>query len=811
MKNFNRRNFLKIAGVAAAGVAGASLGQKRGPLPDVGKGDAWPDRDEHRELSVCQLCPGGCGVRARVVDGRVVKVEGNPFHPVNKGRLCPVGQASLQLLYHPDRLRTPMIRDAGNNLRPAPWEEAISLVAQKLKSLRGQGDAHSMVFLAGSYRGLRERFLRRFMVSFGSPNYIRARENSPEEPDPADVLLQGVDRPVSPDLFSAKSILSFSAPLLEGGISPVYQMRAYGHFRQGGDRSRGVLIQIEPRRSATAERADKWVSIRPGTETVFALGIAHTLILEHLYDEDFVTRYCVGFNDSVGPDGQTVPGFRTIVLRDFRLPIVSEATGVSVETILSVSRAFAKNQPGVAIGTPELPNGSTRLGLRLAVRYLNALVGNFGRPGGMHLQGEVPLGGWKIPEKDILGQNSLAQPRIDGAKKGFYALADDASETLPQKILTSKPYAVKALLVAGLDPLFDHPRNKDFAEAIERVPFVVSFSSMPDAITRKAHVVLPDAMFLERWTEDVNSHLAGFSSFSVGQPVVRSEDSPLGLEDTLLKVAKKIGGPVAESFKWNAFSDAIFEAAAPLAKAGHGYIAADPIKEQFRTILTRQGYWQEEFKDPKQFWKALLNSGAWWDAGDETQGAGSQFLHPTHKFQFFPNGFDWHLAAMRGQMRQSIERALGLRSIGRNLFPHDYPRPGPKKGEFELILYRPLALISNASAELPWMQEQLGPHVNGRWDSWVEIHPKDAKRLGIRNGDPVELRSESGSLRTQARIFNGVLPGILAIPVGLGRPEGGRWAKGRGADPRVLVRTEKDPIRGMGVSGITTLRIRRIA
>lgn len=810
MRPFSRRNFFKIAGVAAAGAAGVSLGRKQGPLPDIGEGAPWSDREERWVATVCQLCPGGCGIRARVVDGRVVKVEGNPVHPVNRGRLCPVGQAAPQLLYHPDRLRLPMVRDAGGKLGAVPWDEAISLLALKLKELRGRGEAHTAVFLAGHYRGLRERFLRRFMTAYGSPNYIRSRGFSADEADPAHSLTQGVGRPLVPDLFEARSILSFGVPLLEGGPSPVHQMRAYGHFRQGEGRPRGILIQVEPRRSATAERADKWVAPHPETETALALGVAHALILEGLFDEEFVNRYCEGFNDRPGPDGQILPGFRAIVLREFTLPRVSQATGVPVETILNISRTFARNQPGVAIGGPEFPSSPTRLGLRLAVHFLNALVGNIGRRGGMLLQERPPLGEWGAPKADDLARRSLAQARVDGAGRGLYALAGDVSEALPERILSGKPYPVNVLLAAGTDPLFDHPRSREFAGAIGRVPFVVSFSSMPDSVTQKAHLVLPDAIFLERWTEDVVTHVAGFSAVSLGQPVVRSKDSPLGLEDTLLKVAKQVGGTVGESFDWETFADALFEGATFLLDAGRGYVASDPVQERFRTILRRQGYWQKEHENADKLWEALLQQGAWWDPSDEEQGAAGQLLHPRGKFQFLPERLDRLLAGFEPQARQTAEGAFGLKNFGGALLPSDAPRPQRNGGEFDLILFRPLALLGDASAELPWLQEQLGFHRGGRWDSWVELHPADAKRLGLREGDPVEVFSEAGALRTKARIFKGVQPGTLAMPVGLGRKDGGRWAKGRGVDPRALARAEADPVWGLGLIGPARVRVRRI-
>ena len=120
-------------------------------------------------------------MRARVVDGDVVKVDGNPVHPVNRGRLCPVGQAAPQFLYRPDRPRTPLARGADGKLVPISWEKAHSLLAQKLKMLRDSGEAHTVASLVGSCRGLRERFFRRFMVAYGSPNYIRASDFSSDE------------------------------------------------------------------------------------------------------------------------------------------------------------------------------------------------------------------------------------------------------------------------------------------------------------------------------------------------------------------------------------------------------------------------------------------------------------------------------------------------------------------------------------------------------------------------------------------------------------------------------------------------------
>ncbi|MFQ5693435.1 MAG: molybdopterin dinucleotide binding domain-containing protein, partial [Nitrospinota bacterium] len=369
---------------------------------------------------------------------------------------------------------------------------------------------------------------------------------------------------------------------------------------------------------------------------------------------------------------------------------------------------------------------------------------------------------------------------------------------------------VRALLVAGTDPLFDHPRAAEFAEAVGRVPLVVAFSSLPGPLVQKAHIVLPEANFLERWTEDTLTHIGGFSVFSVGRPAVRDKEAPPALEDIFFRVAKKIGGPVAESFGWDAFTDAIFEAAVPLAEAGRGYVVSDPVHERFRTILSRQGYWQKEVEDADELWEKLLVNGAWWDPGDEEGGAEAQILHRGRKFQFFPERLKQILSSLDSRSRRRAVRSLGLMDGEGPPFPADPPRPKEKPGELELVLFRPLALFGPAAAELPWLQEQLGPHVGARWDSWVEIHPREAERLGLHPGDRVELSAGGKKLRTRVRTFEGVPPGTAAMPLGLGRGEAGRWAKDRGADPRRILRIEADPIGGTGVLPPARVRIRRV-
>src|SRR5216117_2025852 len=143
----NRRDFFRV--VAASGATAAASGCQQATetiLPLVVPNEQIVPGVAAWFATVCRECPAGCGVIAKNREGRVVKLEGNPDHPVNQGALCARGQAALQGLYHPDRFTGPRLRD-GAALKPVPWDAAQKVVADKLADLRSaaKGQAIALV------------------------------------------------------------------------------------------------------------------------------------------------------------------------------------------------------------------------------------------------------------------------------------------------------------------------------------------------------------------------------------------------------------------------------------------------------------------------------------------------------------------------------------------------------------------------------------------------------------------------------------------------------------------------------------------
>src|SRR5574341_457404 len=310
---FSRRQFIQAL-TGAAGAAALAKNQLTAVDQVAGDVQRWAKPEEVVIPTICQQCPGGCGLLARTLDGEIGGISGNPFHPINRGAVCPNAFGGLQLLYDPNRIKGPMARNGERGrFRSIGWDEALAMVTAHLSDLRTKGLAHTLAILGGQYRGYRDTLWSRFAQAYGTPNYIRLRCIAPEKPALAHQLMQGVTAPLAYDLAESQFILSFGANLLESWIGPVHVSQSYARLRRSGDRPRGLLVHVDPRRSPTAIKADRWVPIVPGTDGILALGIANAMIREGLYDREFVDEHAFGFEDWADAAGEHL-GFKNLVL-----------------------------------------------------------------------------------------------------------------------------------------------------------------------------------------------------------------------------------------------------------------------------------------------------------------------------------------------------------------------------------------------------------------------------------------------------------------------------------------------------------------
>ncbi|MBI2822661.1 MAG: molybdopterin-dependent oxidoreductase, partial [Acidobacteria bacterium] len=289
----SRRGFVKFsagsaAGLGLSGITLKSLGALSAHLAE----EIYPPRGPESFVnSICKLCPGGCGLTVRKIGSRAVLVKGNRNSPVNRGGLCPIGVASLQYLYHPERLTSPLKRQ-GNSWTKISWEQAFSEIASRLRTLVEHGESERIVMLSHPLSGVLKECASGLLQGLGSRNLV-AMSGPGDGMEVAARLMQGVTGPPAYNLGESNFVLSIGSEVLEGWTSPVWDMKSFAQFR--GKRPRGRLVYAGPRRSVTASKADTWIPLRPGSGAAFALGIAYVMISERLYDFEFLHSQCFGF------------------------------------------------------------------------------------------------------------------------------------------------------------------------------------------------------------------------------------------------------------------------------------------------------------------------------------------------------------------------------------------------------------------------------------------------------------------------------------------------------------------------------------
>jgi anaerobic selenocysteine-containing dehydrogenase len=542
--------------------------------------------------TTCRGCEAGCGVVVRVVDGRARKVEGNPDHPVNRGKLCARGQALVQEQYHPDRIRGPLRRDpsarGGASFEPVAWDVGLDALVARLRDIAAQGRAGDVSLITPPLGGHRAFLVDRFARAYGLKWLPFEPVGEAPLREAARRVFGAADLPRF-DIQNARTVLSFGADFLGSWLSPVRFGLEYGVFRQGSydvrafrprapGQARGRLIHVDTRFSTTAASADEWVWVRPGAEGVLAVSIAEAL---------------------------GAPG-----LAGFAAESTAARTGVAAERVRRIARELTDAAPSLVIGGGSAGTYTHGTEVLTAILGLNTRLGNVGRPGGVLPAPPSPVADLppRSPSRPLADWQDLVARMQDGREQAV-------------------------LFVGGANPVYGLPAALGFPDALRHVPFVASFGSFPDESTLLADLVLPSSLPLEDWGDDVPDPGVGAAVLSVQQPVVQALFDTRGVWDVLLTLADELGDPLRQALPWPTFKDLLRDQLAGLAQAGRGSVQA---------------------RNPEQFWGQLLQHGGWWDdnAGPPTAGAASQTPTPVAtlpepRFAGDPAGYPFVLVPFR--------------------------------------------------------------------------------------------------------------------------------------------------------------------
>jgi anaerobic selenocysteine-containing dehydrogenase len=548
-----RREFIILSGIGATGTTllSACGHPEEKFIPALIPDDQYVPGIDYWKASTCGMCPAGCGIIVRTREHKANKLEGNPLHPVNRGALCARGQAGLEVLYNPDRIKGPMKRvgERGEGKwEDITWDEAIKTLADKLREIKASGRADSVIFATNDSRGVTGLVAEYFLSSFGA-RLLVTQEWLGEAPA-INGYSESYGRATIPtfDIANATYLLSFGARFLETWHSPVMYSLAYGEFRRRSGRARGKFVQVEPRMSLTAANADEWLPAAIGSDGILALAIAQVIIREGLIKD--------------APS----PKFLVDPLEDYAPENTAKHIDIPSERIVRIAREFAASERPLAIASVAAPSGENELKNLMAINFLNALVGNLNKPGGVL----IPAADYFDPLLKLRGNDhTVWLPSFDSAFGGA---------------------TPEALLVHQVNPAHSSSSSVD---KIKSARFIASFSPFIDETTRLADLVLPDHSYLESW--DIRtSHLNGTrASVSISQPIIRPELNTKQTADVLIALTGELGGPIAIDSAEAIVRQAI--ALLPQANSTSNQQARDAeASEGAMKDLTERGVWEGE-------------------------------------------------------------------------------------------------------------------------------------------------------------------------------------------------------------------------
>lgn len=802
---FNRRNFIKF-------VAGGLGGTMLSPLPwklidDIAiwtQNWAWvpvPERGKFSYIkTVCTLCPGACGIQVRKVGSRAVKIEGRSEYPVNQGAICPLGMAGLQTLYNEGiRWKAPMKRvgpRGSEKWKEISWDEALDTLTTRIKGLRDKGVPEELAAIDGNQsRSTMALLIKRLLSSIGSPNYLRM----PQEEDThtmVNFLMQGINGPLAFDLENTDFILSFGCGLLDGWGFPGSMLSVWRHWISDEQKKHKThVVQVDPRASNTASKADIWLAPFPGTEAALALGIAHVIIKEKLYSKEFIENHCFGFYDWFDEKGVEHKGFSGIVLGKYSPANVEIITGIKRRVIIEVARKFASAHAPIALagrGKGTLPGSLYEF---MAVYALNALKGRINTKGGTLITDDVPLAPWAEVEYDSVANNGLTKERLDRAGTSQYPFTRSLIHKFTEAINGNQSSPVDTLLLCSANPVYTIPDNQSFIQALAKIPFIVSLSPFMDETSMMADMILPDHSHLEKMIDIVRPTGIQYPLYALSQPVVKPLYSTRHSGDVIISLAKRIGGSVAGSFQWANFEEAVKERVSGLYDAGKSKVSWEDI--------TKNGYW----------YTPSHSFGEWTDI----------FKTPSRKFEFFSTEIELALKAyskglrpgrasgLEGKSFDDTLLDLGIRSKGDEVYMPHYEelKSSGDKNQYPLLLL-PIEFINLASGWIgnpPFLNKTLFDHQLTKDDLFVEVNPKTASQYRLAEGSRAILQSPKGELSVRIHLFDGAMPGVIFVPFGLGHTAYDKYLKGKGVNPNEIIDPIEDPLSGQPVWWNTRVKV----
>lgn len=520
----SRRSFIKGA-VATTGVAALAVLNSKIDLDLFHDSTAYAGGEVETKPGYCGICGMECAFTGKLVDGKLVKLEGNTEDLQSGGSLCAKGNAGINMLYDPDRLKYPLLRtnpEKGIGVDPKwkriSWDEAFAIAASKLDEARKQYGGKSIVWI-GKHKG------KDFLSAVGSPNDICHHSTCDTVRDVACEATFGINSFI-PDVAESDYILCFGWDQ----FGKAKNAWARGLSENLG-RNKGKLVVLDPRLSPTASKAHEWIPVRPGGDHAVILAMIHVIIKENLIDADFIAKFTSGFDKLVPAVNAYTPEW------------AAEISDVPAETIVRIAREFAA-APSAVIPFHKREAAQVRfngMSLARAMLILMAITGNYEKRGGAIFARSAKLEKMKPKAKGKLETTE----RIDGAEKFPLLLPEPLKgeaifQVVPDAILSEKPYPVKAAIIYA-QGLFAMSDPQKYVEALKKLDFVININILPDEIATMADLVLPECTYLEKGGISGRKYNAIYTQIAVAEAMVKPMYESMPLSKILNGIMEKMG------------------------------------------------------------------------------------------------------------------------------------------------------------------------------------------------------------------------------------------------------------------------------
>ncbi|MEY4338731.1 MAG: hypothetical protein RLZ14_581 [Actinomycetota bacterium] len=725
----------------------------------------------------CPLCEAGCGLEITVKGEQVVRIRGDRDDVFSHGFICPKGSTLKQLHDDPDRLRRPMVKRGGVHVE-VEWDEAWRLVAEGLGGVVQRNGREAVGVYMGnpSVHSLSAMLYNRVMLTaLGTKRRFSASsvDQLPRQVAGAYVFGSPSTVPV-PDLDHTDFLVVIGAnPYASNGslcTAPDFPGRIEAMRERGG-----TLVVVDPRRSRTAEEADRWLPIRPGTDALLLAAMVTTLAADGAIDPgEHVAAHLNGLDQVVA------------ALAPFTPEAVEAATGIAAADIRQLARDLNAARSGSVygrIGTTTTEFGTTTSWL---VDVVNIVTGNLDRRGGAMFPRPVAGGQSSRPASGkatgfAVGRGHT-QVRNLPEVMGEYPSAAMAEE------ITDAPDPIRAMVTVAGNPVLSTANGDQLDEAFAHLEFMVSIDIYLNETTRHADVVLPPPSQLQRSHYDLsllNFAVRNVANFS--EPVLPLDPGAPDEWEILAKVGMLAAGlgpdadPAAADEQM--LRGIVERSVADPNSAIHGR-SADEIMAALGST-----------PGPERHLDFMLQMGAYGAAFGANPGGASLQLLRNH-----PHGVDY--GAMQPRLPDVLRTPSGRIELAHPVLMADLERLAAAMPDLEqrsLVLVGRRHLRSNNS----WMHN-VDVLVKGKPRCTLQMHPDDAVRLGVSDGSVARVSSRVGSLDAVVELTDGIRPGVVSLPHGWGHGVPGTRmrvaAERAGVNSNLLTDHESlDPLSGTSV------------